>query len=200
MKKVERIKRKYKGLTMCCRIGLLVALFALFVGLPVYAATTANVTIVGTPQMIYELNISPVVGGYTSLPGEGVFTYNISDEVHIKAVHNAHYRFVGWAGETEKIADVNLSSTTITMVKDWDIYPQFVYDASVLPPEAEARGQLTGTLLSLIVAGGGGLSLVAVSMRLIMAGRGTEAFSITIMGIVTIGIIEAIVVAIFMSP
>jgi uncharacterized repeat protein (TIGR02543 family) len=69
----------------------------------------ANVTVAATFAMdpVYTLTVNS---------GSGDGSYYVNDVVNINAVAPpAHYQFNGWTGDTAYVANVNLSSTTVTM-------------------------------------------------------------------------------------
>lgn len=72
-----------------------------------------------------ELTISSTDGGSLSEPAEGTYTYNASEVVNLVAVPDAGYEFINWTGDVDTIADVNASSTTITMNANYSITANF---------------------------------------------------------------------------
>lgn len=189
---MDKTRRKYQKVDRACRVSVLLVLFTLFVALPVYASTTGGVTVLGTPQMTYTLTVGSSDYGNVSAPGEGVFTYNISDEVNLVAFPNWHYMFTGWTGDIEGIADVNESHTTILMLHDYNISANFEYDPNVIPAEAQAMIDLTGTIISVVIAAGMIVGTVGIGYCLFRAGNLGGALGVGLLGIVAIIIIEAL--------
>ncbi|CAD6492866.1 MAG: Bacterial Ig-like domain protein [Candidatus Argoarchaeum ethanivorans] len=73
----------------------------------------------------HSLTISSTDGGNVTVPDEGTFTYNASDEVSISATPDAGWQFVNWTGDVDTIADPNANNTTITMNGDYAITANF---------------------------------------------------------------------------
>jgi hypothetical protein len=86
-----------------------------------------------TPVMTHILMIGITEGGTVTEPTEGSFSYANSyfwmydpgTMVNLVAVPDAGYRFVGWTGAPDMIADVNAAATTITMTRDCVIEANF---------------------------------------------------------------------------
>jgi len=185
-------RRKFQKINRACRISVLLVLFTLFVALPVYATTHAGVTVLGTPQMTYTLTVGSSGFGNVTAPGVGVFTYNISDNVNLVATANYHYMFTGWTGDVGGIADVNDHSTTVLMLHDYNISANFAYDPNVIPADAQATIDLTGTLMALVVAVGMTILTLGFGVSLIRVGNIGGAVGISIVGILAIIVIEAL--------
>ncbi|MFO7773020.1 MAG: glycoside hydrolase family 99-like domain-containing protein [Dehalococcoidia bacterium] len=73
----------------------------------------------------YDLTVSSTAGGFPITPGEAIFTYNEGTVVDLVATPDAGYRFVNWTGDVDTIADINASSTTITMNGNYSITANF---------------------------------------------------------------------------
>ena len=73
----------------------------------------------------YNLTISSTSGGSVTVPGEGAFAYGEGTVVSLVAEAEEGYRFVSWTGDVNTIADVEVSSTTITMQGDCSIMANF---------------------------------------------------------------------------
>ena len=185
-------RKKFQKMGRACRVSLLLALFAVFVVLPVYAATSAGITIMGTPEITYELTINSSEGGNVSSPGEGLFTYYIGDEVYIKAEHDWQYMFVNWTGDTTTIADVNAATTTITMTGDWDIQANFAPNPSVLSVESQVVVDLTGTLMAIGIGVLTTVLTLGAGTFMLRAGNYGGAFGTAVTGTVAIIIIETL--------
>jgi len=185
-------RKKFRKIIRTCRVSLLLALFAVFVVLPVYAATSAGITIMGTPEITYELTINSSEGGNVSSPGEGLFTYYIDDEVYIRAEADWQYMFVNWTGDTTTIADVNAATTTITMTGDWDIQANFAPNPSVLSVESQVVVDLTGTLMAIGIGVLTTVLTLGAGTFMLRAGNYGGAFGTAVTGTVAIIIIEMI--------
>jgi len=73
----------------------------------------------------YQLSISSTDGGSVTVPGEGTRSYNAGTVVELVATPDEGHEFRRWTGDTENIADINASSTTITMNGDYSIEASF---------------------------------------------------------------------------
>jgi hypothetical protein len=78
-----------------------------------------------TPFVQYDLSINATGGGSVTEPGEGVFPYVEGTAVDLVATPDAGYRFVEWTGNVATIANVNATSTNITMNDDYSITADF---------------------------------------------------------------------------
>ncbi len=92
--------------------------------------------IVGTPPAQYTLMVASTAGGSVTNPGEGTFTRNAGTEVTLVAQADAGYEFLNWTGAVSTVADVNATSTTITMNGNYSITANFAeigitYDLTV---------------------------------------------------------------------
>jgi len=90
----------------------------------------------------HDLNTNSTEGGLAMEPGEGVFTYDEGTVVDLVATPDAGYRFIEWTGDVGTIANVNATSTTITMNGDYAITANFVaiYDLTI---SSTAGGSVT---------------------------------------------------------
>ncbi len=75
-------------------------------------------------------------GGNVSVPGGGIYAYNMSEVVNISATADDYYNFGNWSGDTGTIADVNSSTTTITMSANCSIVANFEEIIVEFPDEA----------------------------------------------------------------
>jgi uncharacterized repeat protein (TIGR02543 family) len=73
----------------------------------------------------YALTISSTAGGSVTTPDEGVFTYNAGVMVRVVAKPEKGYRFVNWTGDVDTIANVNATTTMISMRGDYSITANF---------------------------------------------------------------------------
>jgi hypothetical protein len=73
------------------------------------------------PPDQFTLTVSSTDGGWVTTPGEATFAYDEGRVVNLEAEPVEGYRFAGWMGDVEDIADVNSASTTITMNDDYSI-------------------------------------------------------------------------------
>jgi hypothetical protein len=82
-----------------------------------------------SPQ--FDLTISSTAGGTVIEPGEGTFTYNNGTVVDLRVAVEESSRFVNWTGDVDTVADVNASTTTITMDDDYSITANFEEKPSI---------------------------------------------------------------------
>lgn len=73
----------------------------------------------------YDLTTTSTSGGNVSTPGEGTYNHACNDIVNLVATADPCYYFVNWSGDTGDIADVNDSTTTITMLANASITANF---------------------------------------------------------------------------
>jgi len=78
-----------------------------------------------TPPIQYNLTIASTVRGSVTTPGEGTFSYDEGTVVDLVAKPEKGYRFFGWTGDVDTIADVDAASTTITTQGDYSITANF---------------------------------------------------------------------------
>ena len=71
------------------------------------------------------LTTSSTAGGSVTAPGEGTFIYDEGTVVDLVATADSGYRFAGWTGDVGTVADVNLSSTAITMDGNYSLRADF---------------------------------------------------------------------------
>jgi hypothetical protein len=76
----------------------------------------------------YELIISSTAGGSVAVPGEGAFAYDEGTVVNLTAEADTGRLFVEWTGDVGTIADLNATTTTITINGDYSITANFVID------------------------------------------------------------------------
>jgi len=79
-----------------------------------------------SPPPKYDLTVQSTEGGRVTIPGEGAFTYDEGTAVELAAQAEPGYRFVNWSGDVGTIANVNATSTTITMNGDYSVTANFV--------------------------------------------------------------------------
>ena len=103
---------------------------------------TANFKQIPTEQ--FDLTISSTAGGSVTIPGEDTFAYDEGTVVSLVAQAEEGYHFVEWTGAVGTIADVNATSTTITMNDNysitanfWEGDPCFIATAAYGTPMAE---------------------------------------------------------------
>jgi len=78
------------------------------------------------PPVQYSLNIIGPAHGSVTTPGEGrFFIYEEGTVVNLVAKPASGYEFARWTGDVDTIANVNASSTTITMNGDYYICAHF---------------------------------------------------------------------------
>jgi hypothetical protein len=73
------------------------------------------------------IEISSTGGGSVFKPGEGAFTYDAGTEVELIAMSDGFYRFDGWTGDVDTIANVGSPTTTITINGDYAITANFKF-------------------------------------------------------------------------
>jgi hypothetical protein len=83
---------------------------------------TANFAI---PPIQYNLTIATTAKGSVTTPGEGTFSYYEGTLVDLVAKTENGYRFLGWTGDVDTIADVDAASTTISTDGDYSITANF---------------------------------------------------------------------------
>ena len=88
----------------------------------------------------YNLTISTTEGGEITTPGEGTFSYEEGAVVPLVAFSHTGYRFVNWTGDASTVADVNATTTTITMNGDYEITARF---EEALPVTFAIAGPMT---------------------------------------------------------
>ncbi|MDH4268939.1 MAG: hypothetical protein OEV52_01345 [Dehalococcoidia bacterium] len=92
----------------------------------------------------YSLTISSTEGGSVTSPGQpGPYTYDEGKVVNLVAEAEEGYRFVGWTGDVDTIADVEDASTTITMNGDYTITAQFAANQCNLTISSTEGGSVT---------------------------------------------------------
>lgn len=73
----------------------------------------------------YDLTISSTEGGVVTSPGEGTLIYDEGEDVDLVAEAEEGYRFVGWTGDVDDLADIEDATTTITMEDNCSITATF---------------------------------------------------------------------------
>ncbi len=117
------------------------------------------------------LTVSSTDGGSVTEPGEGTFTYAIGKEVELVASASSSHRFVSWTGpDVTTIADVNATTTTITMDDSYDITAVFIEEhtltissgdgGSVTTPGEATFTYDAGTVVDLVATPEGGYNFV----------------------------------------
>ena len=77
------------------------------------------------PTVRYSLTVSSTTGGSVIAPGEGTFTYDADTVVDLVAEADTGYRFVNWTGDAGTIAEVDATTTSITINGDYNIAANF---------------------------------------------------------------------------
>ncbi|MFP3897812.1 MAG: InlB B-repeat-containing protein [Dehalococcoidia bacterium] len=80
---------------------------------------------VGPQENVSYLTVSSTAGGAVTVPGEGVFPYDLQEVVTLVAEPDDGFRFVEWTGDVATIADVGAAETTITMDGDYSVGAKF---------------------------------------------------------------------------
>ena len=83
---------------------------------------------------IFTLTIASGGNGSVTTPGESTYNYNCGQVVPLTAVPDIHYLFGNWTGDVTDIADINSSTTTITMTANASIQANFVASTAIFPP------------------------------------------------------------------
>ncbi len=91
----------------------------------------------------YDLNISSASGGSVTTPGENTYTHDYGTVVNLVAEPEIGHHFVNWTGDTEKIADINSDTTTITIENDYTISANFTADEHTLIVDSSSGGSVT---------------------------------------------------------
>jgi hypothetical protein len=79
------------------------------------------------PPVQYSLNIIGPAHGSVTTPGEGRFIYEEGTVVDLVAKPVNGYEFIKWTGNVTTIANINATSTTITMNGDYYICARFLH-------------------------------------------------------------------------
>jgi outer membrane protein assembly factor BamB len=79
----------------------------------------------------FDLTMSSTTGGSVTAPGEGTFAYDQGTVVNLVAEAEESYRFTNWSGDVYTIADVEATSTTITMNANYTVIANF----EQIPPQ-----------------------------------------------------------------
>lgn len=67
------------------------------------------------PPLQYMLAILDTSGGSVISPGHGTFIYDAGTVVSLVVTPDSGYKFLKWTGNVDTVADVNATSTSITM-------------------------------------------------------------------------------------
>jgi hypothetical protein len=81
-----------------------------------------------SPPVQYMLAILSTPGGAVVRPGEGSFTYSTGTVVNLVATPARGYKFFKWSGDVDTVANVNATSTNITMNGDYYLCANFRED------------------------------------------------------------------------
>jgi len=107
-----------------------------------------TVTMEGPGQ--HGLIISSTAGGSVTTPGEGTFTHDADEVVGLEVSPDAGYEFDKWTGDVSTVADVNDSTTTITMDADKSVTAMFTRAG---PPAGPFPGGLgRGAMIGIVTA------------------------------------------------
>jgi hypothetical protein len=91
----------------------------------------------------YTLTIDSSEGGEVTSPGMGTSRYRHGHVVRLVVVAEEHYRFVGWNGDIEQIADPTSHNTTISMLSDYPITANFELVEYTLIVDSTEGGSVT---------------------------------------------------------
>jgi hypothetical protein len=81
-------------------------------------------------EPVAVLTIYSTEGGSVITPGEGEFLSALGSEVSLVAAPEKGYRFVGWTGDVETIADATATSTTIVADSSYSVVANFERSSS----------------------------------------------------------------------
>ncbi len=73
------------------------------------------------------IEVSSTDGGSVIRPGEGAFTHDAGTEIELVALADAFYRFDGWTGDVDTIANVRSADTTLILNGDYSITANFKF-------------------------------------------------------------------------
>jgi nitrous oxidase accessory protein NosD len=73
------------------------------------------------------IEVSSTGGGSVIRPGEGEFTDDAGTEIELVALADAFYRFDGWTGDVDTIANVRSADTTLILNGDYSITANFKF-------------------------------------------------------------------------
>jgi len=131
-----------------------------------------------TPTTEYALFINSTESGSVTTPGEGMFTCDEGAAVNLVATPDAGYQFFNWTGNVGTIANVNASTTTITMNGDYSITANFEEEEAVtfadLNLEAAIREAISKPEDPIYASDLGGLTSLNASARNIIDLTGLE--------------------------
>jgi hypothetical protein len=77
------------------------------------------------PEPVAILLVASTAGGSVTSPGEGPFPCTLGSMVILMAEASGGYQFASWSGDVDTIADVNASTTTITMDSSYSVRADF---------------------------------------------------------------------------
>lgn len=88
-------------------------------------ALIAGMASCGDGGVEYDLTVASTEGGEVTSPGEGTYTYDEGELVDLLAEADEGYSFVNWTGDVGTVANVNDSTTTISMDGNYSITANF---------------------------------------------------------------------------
>ncbi len=91
----------------------------------------------------HKLEISSTEGGRVLRPGEGVYAFDHGTEVGLRVEAHPGYRFVGWTGDIATIPEARSTSTTVTMLNNYQIRAVFERKMYVLSVSSTENGRVT---------------------------------------------------------
>jgi hypothetical protein len=124
----------------------------------------------------YNLTVSSTEGGEVASPGEGTFICDEGMVVNLVATPDEGYRFVNWTGDVDDIADIEDSTTTITMKNDYSITAKFAVKqyslivrstegGSVTTPGEDAHTYDKGEVVNLVAVASAQLPMLTLLQR-----------------------------------
>jgi len=91
----------------------------------------------------HAMTIDSSEGGEVTSPGMGTSRYRPGQVVRLVVLAEEHYRFVGWTGDIEQIADPASRNTTISIWSDYSITANFELVEYTLIAESTEGGSVT---------------------------------------------------------
>jgi hypothetical protein len=112
--------------------------------------TTSAYTYTMEPNVppTFTLTTTAGVGGTITAPPTSPTTHSAGAVVTITAAPNTGYHFVNWTGDVGTVANVNATSTTITMNGNYAITANFAINTYTLTYTAGAGGTITAPPIS----------------------------------------------------
>ncbi len=95
-----------------------------------------------------KIRINSSVGGKVIQPGEGVFNYKRGAKISLKVSADEGYRFTGWIGDTETLADLGSNSSYLIMRSNLTISATFERTMNLtISIEGDGRIKVNGEIV-----------------------------------------------------